>query len=73
LLRVLTAFAVLASAAAAQESIDKAARRVLPSEVEMAWQQLDWRPTLWDAVVEAHEKKRPVLLWAMNGHPLGHT
>ena len=61
---------VLTASATAQDDV---ARRVLPGKSEMVWQQLDWRPTLWDAVVEAHEKKRPVLLWAMNGHPLGHT
>jgi hypothetical protein len=46
---------------------------VLPSEAEEAWRAIGWRATFWDAVVEAHEAKKPVLLWAMNGHPLGCT
>ena len=73
MLRLLTAVAVLAAVSNAQDRTDKLARRVLPSVAEMVWQQLEWRPTLWDAVVEAHKSKRPVLLWAMNGHPLGQT
>ena len=32
-----------------------------------------WLPSLWDAVEASHEKRRPILLWAMNGHPLGCT
>ena len=52
---------------------DDVAKRVLPDRAELAWQALDWHPTLWDAVIAAHAAEKPVLLWAMNGHPLGHT
>ena len=46
---------------------------VLPSEDELAFRKLGWRSSLWQAVVEAREADRPILLWAMNGHPLGCT
>jgi hypothetical protein len=47
--------------------------RVLPTAAELAWQTLQWRDALADAVLEADAVDRPVLLWAMNGHPLGCT
>lgn len=44
-----------------------------PAPAEEAWLAVDWRPVFWDAVLEAHESEKPILLWAMNGHPLGCT
>lgn len=46
---------------------------VLPDEREEAWRKIDWKSTFWDAVIEAQREEKPILLWAMNGHPLGHT
>lgn len=46
---------------------------VLPDEEEDRWRHVDWKSSYWDAVVEAQKAKKPILLWAMNGHPLGHT
>ena len=48
-------------------------KRVCPSPADLLWQQVDWEPSLWAGVVEAHKQKKPVMLWTMNGHPLGHT
>lgn len=38
-----------------------------------AWLAIPWRPALGPAVLEASKKRKPILLWAMNGHPLGCT
>ena len=46
---------------------------VMPKESELAWRRIEWRPVLWDAVIEAQEKDKPVLFWGMNGHPLACT
>ena len=46
---------------------------VLPSKEEERWREVAWRASVWDAVVEAAATDRPVLVWAMNGHPLGCT
>ena len=46
---------------------------VFPSKDELAWQSIPWRASFWEAVVEADRQRRPVVLWAMNGHPLGCT
>ena len=43
---------------------------VLPDKRDQLWAKIPWEATLWDAVIEAHEKKKPILLWAMNGHAL---
>jgi hypothetical protein len=43
---------------------------VLPRSWELNYQKIGWRTSFWDAVVEAQEKDKPILMWAMNGHPL---
>jgi hypothetical protein len=48
-------------------------RYLEPKAAECAFEGIAWRPTFYEAVVEAQEKDRPILLWAMNGHPLGCT
>jgi len=40
---------------------------------ELKWERLGWRPELGAAAVEAKALQRPILLWAMNGHPCGLT
>jgi hypothetical protein len=72
MLRRLTALVALAALATAQEAAS-VRDLVLPSKAEQAWQSISWRPTLWDAVVDAHKARKPILLWTMNGHPLGLT
>ena len=67
----------LAAPASAQQLTERTYERlrdyVLPDADEEAWRQVGWLPSLWEAVVAAHETKQPILLWAMNGHPLGQT
>lgn len=46
-------------------------RAILPSPAECGWNEVPWRTQLRTALVEAEAAQRPVLLWAMNGHPLG--
>jgi len=65
----------LAAAALAQQPDDTAftAQRdaILPSGEELAWRALPWRPELGTALAEGNRANKPILLWAMNGHPLG--
>lgn len=46
---------------------------IVPSGDELAWRSVPWRAELRTALVEASRLPKPVLLWAMNGHPLGQT
>jgi len=52
------------------EKFDHWLEHVRPKPVENEWLGVPWRATLWDAVIEAKRRDRPILLWAMNGHPL---
>jgi hypothetical protein len=55
------------------ESFDAVRDRVLPSRKERGWREVRWRSDFGQAVAEAARKDMPVLLWAMNGSPLGCT
>ena len=52
---------------------EKVRDTVLPKQEELGFRAIPWRVSFWDAVVEAQAKDRPILLWAMNGHPLACT
>ncbi len=43
------------------------------SDSELAWQQLPWLASFHQGLVEAAREKKPLLLWVMNGHPMGCT
>jgi len=78
-LRVLSAIAVgLASQLAlAQElreaTFDRWADYIRPDEQESCFLDIQWRDGLATGVEESFEHRKPILLWAMNGHPLGCT
>lgn len=55
------------------DTFEKWREYVRPSEAETRWERVPWRAEFWGAVVEATEQKKPILLWAMNGHPLACT
>ena len=40
---------------------------------ECTFESIGWRGTFYSAVAEASQKRKPILLWAMNGHPLACT
>jgi hypothetical protein len=44
-----------------------------PSAQEQRWQQISWHSVFWDGVRQARAQDKPMLLWVMNGHPLGCT
>jgi hypothetical protein len=66
-----------ASLAHAQELNDRTLgtlrTRILPRPDELLWREIPWREALWPAVAEASAADKPILLWAMNGHPLACT
>ena len=63
------------SALSAQEpdaaAFARVRNHVLPAVGEQAWRAIPWHDTLRQGLMVGHEQHRPVLLWAMNGHPLG--
>ena len=46
---------------------------IRPTKAELAWAEIPWKSTFYDGLIESDMKQKPVLLWAMNGHPLGCT
>ena len=46
---------------------------IRPREDELRWREIRWHKSLSGAAKEARELQRPILLWAMNGHPCGET
>lgn len=78
MLRAVVTLAILGSVALPaqelrDENLDKWLDYIQPNVDELDWQEIPWRSRLDHALLEAGEKGRPVLLWAMNGHPLGCT
>ena len=46
---------------------------VKPTASEEAWAQIPWLTSLWEAREQAAEAGKPILLWEMDGNPLGCT
>lgn len=82
-LRSLLCSSVLCGLAAAQDpssdltptrtNLDALHARIVPQDQDQDFLAIPWRAALWPALEEARGLDRPVLLWAMNGHPLGCT
>lgn len=62
-----------ASGTLAESDLAKFRDLIRPSAKELQFEETGWRPTFWEAVTEAQRTGKPILLWAMNGHPLGCT
>jgi hypothetical protein len=45
-------------------------RELVPTAAEQKWLRIPWHVTLWDAIVAAQKEDKPILFYAMNGHPL---
>jgi hypothetical protein len=76
LLVVVTPLAYLACSGLAKdplppEKLDPLLAVIKPQAGEDRWAQIKWRTSLWEARKEAAEKGKPILLWEMDGHPLG--
>ena len=45
----------------------------LQPDPDAAWLTIPWKISLLDAQRTAAERKKPLFIWAMDGHPLGCT
>ena len=57
----------------APEDFDRLHRLASPAPDESAWATIPWSASLWEARQRAAEEGKPILLWEMDGHPLGCT
>jgi hypothetical protein len=46
---------------------------IKPGPSEDPWDQIPWLTSLWQARQRAAAEGKPILLWEMDGHPLGCT
>src|SRR5437867_3918158 len=46
---------------------------LLPTAEEQAFLQIPWRLNVMEARAESQRTGKPMFVWEMNGHPLGHT
>ncbi len=46
-------------------------RMIKPLPREEKWAEIPWMASLWEARQLAAREGKPILLWEMDGHPLG--
>jgi hypothetical protein len=55
------------------DQLPKLQALIKPDKGEDKWSQIPWHVSLWQARQKAAELGKPILLWEMDGHPLGCT
>jgi hypothetical protein len=53
--------------------LDKLVALIKPGAGEDKWANIPWQTSLWEARKVAAKEGKPILLWEMDGHPLGCT
>ena len=53
------------------EQFPKLHALIKPQADEDKWMQIPWQTSLWDARKKAAAEGKPILLWEMDGNPLG--
>ncbi len=66
-------FIALKNSVISNSGWDEWANHILPDRADLKWQQISWLPTFSQGIEKAAEVDKPILLWTMNGHPLGCT
>ena len=46
---------------------------IKPKAEDAKWEQIPWLSSLWEARKKAAAEGKPILLWEMDGNPLGCT
>jgi hypothetical protein len=55
------------------EQFDRLRGLIKPQADEDKWAAIPWLTSLWQARQRAAAEGKPILLWEMDGHPLGCT
>jgi len=48
-------------------------QHILPSPNELEYEKIPWIDSFAEGLLAANAQQKPLLFWAMNGHPLGCT
>jgi hypothetical protein len=74
-LTALLALGLLGSARAADpipaDQLSPLLALIKPASGEDRWAAIPWRTSLWQARQEAAKEGKPIVVWEMDGHPLG--
>jgi hypothetical protein len=54
-----------------ETQVEHLLKTIRPSEGEDPFATIPWQTNLWDARKLAAKEGKPILLWEMDGHPLG--
>ena len=46
---------------------------IAPGKRDLAWMKIPWPPSFEEGIAASNQDQKPLLLWVMNGHPLGCT
>jgi hypothetical protein len=52
-------------------NLDRLKSVIKPSAEETKWEQIPWQVDLWQARRKAAEAGKPIVLWEMDGNPMG--
>ncbi|MGE3166319.1 MAG: hypothetical protein AB7O52_15540 [Planctomycetota bacterium] len=55
------------------DELERWQRAVIPTADEERWLQIPWLASFGEGLQQGGRDDKPVLLWVMNGHPLGCT
>jgi hypothetical protein len=55
------------------DTFDRFLFAIRPTPDELVWRAIPWQRDLGVGLEVARREAKPILLWAMNGHPLGAT
>ena len=66
-------FTKVLSSAELNESEFRNLQRQLQPPADEPWRTIPWKITLIEAQRTAIQEKKPIFIWAMDGHPLGCT
>jgi hypothetical protein len=73
----LVAASLVAVAGAAEpitpQTFEELRAAIRPHKEEGAWARIPWLTSLWEARQRAAAAGKPILLWEMDGNPLGCT
>lgn len=64
---------VSAASPISPEQFEHLKKEISPKAAEEKWLEIPWQTDLWAARQNAAREGKPILLWEMDGHPLGCT
>lgn len=69
---ILSSVVLALSSALTTAEFDTLHQQLQPSGEEV-WRSIPWKISMLDAQAAAVREKKPIFIWAMDGHPLGCT